>query len=281
MLFTDAKGVEKPAIRKRVLAGLEKLQQPLRKLLRPDEEVLWISRAQAPASFFEHMTLGWYVQRVTATVLVLTSRRLLHFACDLSGKWKHSTRAVAWGELASAKAAGGLFRSTFELRLQNGSRIKYWGLGRADAKKLQAIVPALLAQAAGQGAGTQEMPHLCPACFASLTSGVYRCHHCGQEFRDESTMVRRSLLIPGGGYFYCRQTWLGIADFVTEAVLTVWLVALLLAGEQVGLAVFVAVLLAMEKALTIHHCRKFIREFIPAGNLTASTGMGAGVAAGI
>jgi hypothetical protein len=39
-----------------------------------------------------------------------------------------------------------------------------------------------------------------------------------------------------------------------------------LAGGEAWVAVgFVAAILAVEKLMTIHHCRRFIREFIPLG----------------
>ena len=95
-------------------------------------------------------------------------------------------------------------------------------------------------------------------------------------------MARRSWLIPGGGYFYTGIWFLGLGDFIVETYLLVLVVfsALLASGIIVdepanpgdepftgGPAWFVAgllgALLVVEKLFTIHHCRRFIRNFIP------------------
>jgi hypothetical protein len=65
-------------------------------------------------------------------------------------------------------------------------------------------------------------------------------------------------------------------DFIVEAYLLVVLLVFVVAaaslttgpfagvtGETWGLAILLALGLAVEKLLTIHHCRRFIREFIP------------------
>jgi hypothetical protein len=295
LLFTNAKGMEKSAIRKRGQRALEKLQGPLLKVLKSDEMVLDLVRAQAPATVFEQMTIGWYIYRITATVLVLTNHRLLHFACDTSGNWSHSARTIGWGELSGADPRAGLLSGTFHLTLRNGKKVKYWGIKRGDIRKLQRLVPSLLAAPLGQTEATGEMPHLCPECFAVLTASVYRCRGCGLVFRDEKTMVRWSLLIPGGGYFYCRQIFLGLADFIAEVVLTLIVIVFLLdaagilpleptsaSGSGAALtAIIFGIFLAVEKALTIHHCRRFIREFIPRNQKHRADSMSSGMAAGI
>ena len=95
-------------------------------------------------------------------------------------------------------------------------------------------------------------------------------------------MVRRSLIVPGGGYFYTGHWFLGVGDFIVEAYLLIMVVVLAataaglitdplaepgqepIAGAAAWIAAgFIAAILALEKWLTVHHCRRFIREFIP------------------
>jgi hypothetical protein len=126
------------------------------------------------------------------------------------------------------------------------------------------------------------MVSLCPSCLSMLTPGIYRCERCGVAFKDEKTMVRRSLLIPGGGYFYTGHWFLGLGDFLAEAYLLILLIVFLaaalaptpaspgqesLTSREVWIAAgIIAAILSLEKWLTIHHCRRFIREFIPLGH---------------
>lgn len=282
-LYSDQRGKEKKAIRKRATKALEKLQEPLSKLLEPDEVVLYVARAQAPASWFEQFTFGWVIYYLTGTMLVFTNRRLLHFLIKSNGTWKRSLRSVRWGDVAEAKIGGFLLRRTLELRYRNGKKDLYWGLRGDDGKKIKVLLAVLLPVAAGEASAAQEMIPLCPNCHAALTAGVYRCGQCFLDFKDETTMVRRSLFFPGGGYFYTGNRFLGVLDFVVEGYLSLLVLVLLLywlglysgmppdPGEErlerasalISACLF-GVFLAIEKYMTIHHCRRFVREFIPA-----------------
>ncbi len=91
-------------------------------------------------------------------------------------------------------------------------------------------------------------------------------------------MVQRSWLIPGGGYFYTKNWLLGVGNFVVEAILIFFVVEMFLVasgvavdpdfkgedGRGVGIfaAVFFGVILVVGKFLSIHHCRRFVREYI-------------------
>jgi hypothetical protein len=280
-LYSDHRGKERKAIRKRAAKALEKLQEPLSKLLEPEEVVLYAARAQAPASWFEQFTFGWIIYRITGTMLVFTNRRLLHFLVDSNGTWKRSLRSVRWGDLSDAKVKG-LLSSTLELHYRNGKKDVYWGMRRDDGKKVKVVLSAILPAATGEGSVAQTMVSLCPNCRAPLEPGVYRCGQCFLDFKDETTMVRRSLWIPGGGYFYTGNLFLGVIDFIAEGYLLLVVLFFLLVGLGVvpdvptepgedplePAAAFIAaglvmVLLAIEKWMTIHHCRRFVREFIP------------------
>ena len=281
-LHSDHRGKEKKAIRKRASKALEKLQEPLSKLLEPEEVVLYVTRAQAPAGWFEQLTLGWIIYYITGTTLVFTNRRLLHFLVKSNGAWKRSVRSLRWGDLSEAKVKGFLLSPTLQLHYRNGNKEFYWGLRRDDSKKIKVLLAAILPAATGEGSPAQAMISLCPSCRATLTVGTYQCSQCFLAFKDETTMVRRSLLIPGGGYFYTGNRFLGVMDFIVEGYLLLLVLILVLsafgvfsdplaepgedslppAGAFVTASIFAAVL-AVEKWMTIHHCRRFIREFIP------------------
>lgn len=280
-LYTNHKGEDKKGIRKRAEKAVEKLQEILRKMLAEDEVVLYVARCQAPVSAFEQMTLGWYIYYATGAVLVFTNRRVLHFLVKSNGDWKKVLRAVSWGDVEQAKVKGWLSR-TFELKYRDGKKETYWKLRGDDARKINMLIPAILAAGSVESSAAQSMVSLCPGCLAQLTPQVYQCANCRAAFKDEKTMVRRSLIIPGGGYFYIGAWFLGIGDFLVEAyLLVIVLIFLVVAaggmtdpfvesgeapatgGAALIAAILVGIILAVEKWLTIHHCRRFIREFIP------------------
>jgi len=278
-LYTNHKGQEKKGVRKRADKALNKLQEVLRRALAPAEVVLYIARCQAPASVFEQITFGWYIYYVTATVLVFTNRRLLLFQVKRDGSWKKIIRAALWGDVEEAKVTGWVSH-TLRIKYRNGKKETYWGLGWGDAKKIRVLLHALFSLGAGETSAAGGMVPRCPNCLAELTPRVYECSNCKLTFKNEKTMLRRSLLIPGGGYFYVGHWFLGIAYFIVEAYLLILVVVFVIAavslmispqsgqaaggrGETWGVAIFLGLVLAVEKWLTIHHCRRFIREFIP------------------
>lgn len=279
--FTNHQGEESKGVRKRAEKTLVSLQAMLSKVLEPEETVLYLARGQAPASVFEQLAFGWYIYKVTGAVLVFTNRRLLDVRIKPKGlfaqdfEWTLRLRSIRWGDLADAKVSGWL-SPALALKYRTGKKESYWKLNRGDAKKMRVLLAALLPGAATESTPAQGVVSLCPTCFAVLTPQVYQCSQCGQLFKDEKTMVRRSLLIPGGGYFYTGHTFLAVGDFVAEAylllLLLIFLAALLIpsdnpqSGEAPGFwaaAGVVAAILAVEKWGTIHHCRRFIRDFIP------------------
>ena len=84
-------------------------------------------------------------------------------------------------------------------------------------------------------------------------------------------MVTRSILLPGGGYFYTGHPLVAVIPAVVEGLLVLEILVFLFAGLATpkampnilsGLA-FLAFFWAIETAVTILHCRRYIREYIP------------------
>jgi hypothetical protein len=109
---------------------------------------------------------------------------------------------------------------------------------------------------------------LCARCGASF-SGEAACARCGLEFRTFGRARRWSILLPGGGYFYTGHPWLGLGDAIVEAMLMLFVLLSLLGasegtpGSWPVVAVF-AVILVLEKLITIYHARHYVAEALPA-----------------
>ena len=68
-----------------------------------NEAALYVIKScQAPLGTLEQFFVGWYVYRVTATPLVFTNLRLLHFGVGPGGKWNRTLKSVRWGDVTSA-----------------------------------------------------------------------------------------------------------------------------------------------------------------------------------
>lgn len=279
-IYSNQKGEEKKGIRKRAEKVLDKLQEPLRKVLMPEEAVLYITRCLSPIGAIERATLGWHVYLLTAAALVITNRRLLHIPVSRHGSWKKSVRAAFWGDMEEAKVKGWL-SSTLEVKYHDGKKETYWGLRREDAKKIKVLLSAVIPASRGESSAAQTIVSVCPNCQSALEAGVYQCRKCSLTFKDETTLLRRALLVPGGGYFYTGHTGLGLMFFIVEG-LFLGLIAFSI-GVALGLivlnpepggsrsnpadywiaAAFEALILGIDKAIAIMHCRRLIREYIP------------------
>ncbi|MCI0404246.1 MAG: hypothetical protein L0212_12135 [Acidobacteria bacterium] len=284
-LYTNRKGKEKRGIRKRAEDALAKLKGTLAAVLEPDEAVLFVARGQAPTTLVEQLTFGYYIYYVTASLLVFTNRRMLDFHLDVGSfgrwKWTHGLRAVRWGDVQQAAVKGLLTRS-LELKYRTGKKETYHLARWSDANKIKMLVPSLLHGSAGEASPAQGMVSLCPDCYAFLAERADECSGCQLRFKTTKEMIWRSVLFPGGGYFYTGHWSLGILDALVESFL-VFGVAMWVAvaagfaqpfrgplepqatsSEALAAAAFLVVILAIEKLFTIYHGKRFLQVFIPA-----------------
>ena len=270
VLYTNAKGEINSRIQKRSEKSLQKLQPALQRMLLPGETVLSVMRARSPLSLLEQMTAAWWTAALAACAIVVTNKRILFFPVKGDGSWKESVRAVLWGDVEEIKPKGLLIRNV-SFKFRNRSKATYTNFGRTDAKKFAALAAALIPAASGELSSTQGMVQLCPDCRNVLTRGQYSCSACGLIFKNEHRMVMRSIFLPGGGYFYTGHRGIAIFLAVVEGYLFLEILLLLFGGlaSSKGIPNLRAALLVLaffwgvETAITILHCRRYIRDFIP------------------
>jgi hypothetical protein len=274
LAFSDAKGKDNNAQRKTAEKALAGLQSILPRLMGPNEAVLAVGFAFMQLSYFEQMFLGWSAFTMSRAILVVTNRGLLRFRIRNKGfigwQWDRGVQGIGWGDLAEATPKGGLGRR-FLVRYRNGQRECFSRLAGAFYKKLQMLVPVLVNASLGDASAATAATALCPKCLAPQTAGVYRCTQCGQEFCDEKKLLWRTLLIPGGEYFYVRQVAWGVVQAFVEVVILVWAVvlagvALTSSGDDAvssGVAAgFIFLVLIFHKWAAYIQCRRLVRGFV-------------------
>jgi hypothetical protein len=177
---------------------------------------------------------------------------------------------VQWGDVAQIKASGWLGRK-LTLEYKTAKKETYMAFSMGDGKKVAAISSALIEAGAGERSPAQEPVQLCPDCRAALTPGIYRCSSCGLQFKDEKTMMWRSIFLPAGGYFYTGHPLVALPPALLEIYLLILIILPIFNPALrphrkldivVGLTAF-ALAWGLETATTILHCRRYIREFIP------------------
>jgi hypothetical protein len=212
--------------------------------------------------------------------MVFTNRRILMFRVRGQGfnswEWNRGIRTVAWSDLLRAKTKGFITRY-LELRTRSGETENYWRLSLADSKKVRVLAEILQPQAMHDAPSpARTFVSLCPACFAPLSAGKYECSACGLRFKDEKTLVWRGIL-PGGAAFYVGAWPLGILHSLVDLVLLFAIVAFVVdiiqpsnnpnaaATHSVeGIFILVGIVL-LEKGVSILHCRRSVRNFLPIG----------------
>lgn len=289
--YTNEKGEPSKSARKFAEKQLPKLSDPLQRMLEPDEAVLYVCRANAPMGGVEMALQNAWSYYQTLGALVITNKRAIHLLLNYKNNWRRSMRSMRWGDVESATAKGFLGGKTVEFKFRNGKKETLQRLGNADGKKLNVLLPALVQASSGDVSPQGEMASVCPECLKPLTPKVYRCGTCGLVFKDTSTMLKRTLLIPGGGYLYTGQWPLAIIGGLVELFLFVVLLAWILIGAGVvtpqdpntsradapGIIIGVLVIIALEKAVQYYHCRRPILAFSPTDRKEAPQVMTAGM----
>jgi hypothetical protein len=270
VLCTDPTGEEKAEIRKRNEKQVRKLVPALQRLLQPDETVLFITQAHSPLAVLEQLTAAWWTYQHARSVVVLTNKRILFFPIKSDDTWKESVRSAQWGDVVEVKPKGWIARNvTFTFR--NGSHVVYTHFRHADAKKLAGIVASIQLAGAEDQSASMGLVQLCPDCRSVLTPGVYSCSYCGLVFKNEKSMILRSIFLPGGGYFYTGHPLVALIPALVEGFLILELVLLVAAAANkpklwssvLSVLMFLAIVWVLETLVTILHGQRYIREYIP------------------
>jgi len=261
---------DKQPIQKRSETALRKLKPALQSVLLPDETVLCIARATSPLTLLEQLAAAWWTRLLAASRMVITNKRLLFFPVKRDGSWRESVRVVHWGDLEEVKPKGLLVRNV-TFKTKNGAKITYTNFRRADAKNIAAISAALLPAASGEMTAAHGFVQLCPGCCRALTPGEYVCPGCNLVFKNEKSMIMRSILLPGGGYFYTGHPLIAMVPAVIEGLLMLDILVFLIAGiassrersHVLPSLMILGLFWAFESGVTILHCRRYVRDYIP------------------
>jgi hypothetical protein len=276
VLYTDAKGRSKSKLRQRAEDAFKDLGEVLPRVLESNETILYIAVAQAmPSAAAQFFGGGWHTYSLPRNLLFFTDRRIIAFRVRKRMRgwaWNRGIRTARWGDVQDAKPKGFLTRC-LTLKFRNGEKQTYWRFASGDLKKVRLLTDILRPHGSGETTAAGAMVSLCPGCFATLSPKTYQCQSCGLQFKDEKTLLRRGLLIPGGASFYVGATGLGILRSIGESILLI--VVLLFAAVAIGDAgskgtaaeftgaIFVLGVLTLDKALAIATSRQQIRDFLP------------------
>jgi hypothetical protein len=144
-----------------------------------------------------------------------------------------------------------------------GTQDKFIGIRGKEKKKIRSLLEKI--EFKGRFQPASERAHLCPRCTKILERGKYVCPNCKLAFKRKSKL---RALIPGLGYFYVRQPFLGILNVIVELVLIGLLIFayFLLARDVEKGSLYLMLfggLFIFEKIATMYHANNFIDEYVP------------------
>jgi len=262
VLFSDKKGIYKPRIEKRKTKLLQKLGF-LARFLDADEKITLVTTGCSPFTALEQLTIGaaWVVV-IKRALFVFTTKRLFHIPVTSSFKYRGSIAQILYRDCRGLFVKG----SALVAEYHDGGKDKFLYIPGCDRAVIQKLVFEV-----GESARPSDSPrrnHLCPNCAQVLPPGAVACPSCGLEFKNKAKARKYSLLIPGGGYFYTNHPFIGIGDALGESYLLLFTLGCLVSGllgdpRSWPVAIVFALVLAVEKLVTIYHSNSFLAEFIP------------------
>jgi hypothetical protein len=264
--FTTHKDKYSEKIMNKQINILKKFSPFLKIGLEPGEEIFLAVHATSPMGLLEQITIGWIIVYVKRCILIFTNKRILHFPTRSDFSPKQSVAQIRYGDITKSKLSGFLGR-TLKIGYKSGKKEKFYYIPSKESKKIKTLIPNLSTGVYPSKA--LERHHLCPKCTVPLEKNVFSCPNCHLEFKSIRQAIRFSLIFPGGGYFYAGHPMMGIGDAIVETVLLVAFISnLIILATSESFAVLaemipIALVLSIEKLITIYDTKHFINEYIP------------------
>ena len=262
IIFSNHKDIYKKRVEKRQREFIIRLPF-LKPFLENDEKILLVTTGHSPPTMFEKMGLGWLFVYLKRSLLVFTDRRIFHIPTTPIYRYRHSIAQIPYGACQSIALKG---RSLVITYPSAATTDKFFSLARREKKKIREILKKLPMAEIGETAAGRS--YLCPQCAAPLSISHASCLRCQLNFKSATLATLLTIGLPGGGYFYIRQPFLGAMATIVEISLLIGIgssLGDLLDGFSMSMPLFVgaSVLFILVKFAAIVHARVFIREFIP------------------
>jgi hypothetical protein len=239
---------------------------PIAPFLGRSEKILFAFTGCSHTSFVEQLLTGAFLQPLKRSLFVATDRRILHIPTAINRSYRCSIAQIMYTDCLQLR----MRCSTLIARYKSGRTEKFRCIDRKSKKKIRAFLKNMSLE--GRASITLERTPLCPECTRPLIKNYYACPHCSLKFKNKSWATVLSIIFPGGGFFYTRHPFLGLADAVMEILFAILLALVSITffisppdGRlRLGQAIAVcSVVLVFKKLSAILFSNKCIDEFIP------------------
>jgi hypothetical protein len=261
IMFSNDKNIYKQDIEKRQRKLLQKASF-IKPFLHENETMLCLTTGCSPAPFIEQFLTGWIIFYLKRSLFIFTNERIFHVPTKYNLSYRNSIAQILYSDCQSIVLKG----HTLAVEYKSGKKEKFCYIEKSERKKIKNLLQQIHFE--GHPSPTMERTHLCPRCTNMLIKDQYICPTCALEFKDKEQAKKIALLYPGGGYFFTGHPLIGIADALTEIYLMLLLILVLISSihniaASLPTFIFVVILLALEKFLTVYHSNNLIKEYIP------------------
>ena len=261
-MFSNHKNVYKPRVEKRQRKLITQISF-IRPFLEPDENILLVATGHSPPTVLEKIGIGWLFLYLKRSILIFTDRRIFHVPATSSYQYRNSISQIPYASCESIQ----MKRGSLVVEYGGGEDTeKFISISGREKKKVRELIALISTEETKTGAGRRT--HLCPQCASALYESIANCGKCGLRFKTATAAAVFAVLLPGGGYFYLRQPFLGVVTGFLE-ICSALMIAMSVTSFQYGLVsnmLWLAggvVLLLLLKAFAVVHARVMTGEFIP------------------
>ena len=256
-VFND-EGWRARSLSKKKFKLLKKIDPEIRKLLKADEKVYFLSLG-VEESLVDSLFLGWLLYYINRVAFVFTTHRILLIQT-------RQNRPLELRYQIRYPAITKVSRTSFgncQVKYRNGKTSVFSHMPKRDRKYLQEIVEKF--REAGPTAQPDALgkENLCPRCFTKVDGYPAVCPFCQRPFKSANRAGILSLIFPGFGDFYLGHRGIAVLEVLTAAF--VWFAVYLpREGEEphdllgilrVGLTIFL-IMHGVDALVTRHVGRK-------------------------
>lgn len=262
VLFSNHKNVYKKKIEKRQRNLIIKITF-LKSFIRETEKVLCVTTGHTPMTILEKLGIGLIFIYLKRCLLVFTDQRVLSIPTTPNYKYRNAISEIPYGSCNAIRMKG---RSLIIEYKKTGAVEKFFSLAGKEKKKITRLLKNITLKSDGNLAAKKTS--LCPRCSTPLAEKTRTCEGCELKFKNKLMATLLAVILPGGGYFYVRQYFLGTMAALLEIALFS-LVAIAINDFNSGIPtdylrlIAMPALLILVKIVTLIHAHIFIEDFIP------------------
>ena len=261
-IFTNHKGVYQKRVEKRQRKLIVK-STFIKFFLHHGEQIQCLTTGYSPTSILERIVTGPAFLFFKRALFIFTDKRILHVPTHFDRSSRSTVSQIMYEDCAHMSIRG----RSLHLKYKNGQEEIFPGLGGKEKKKIQTLLQSLPATPKDAGR-LKGRVYLCPSCTHELPAEGHHCATCKLAFKSTLQAKLRSVLIPGGGYFYNRYPALGAMVASLELGLMFFVVHKAMAlyqGSSLSLNVLAvgAGALILEKLIATLHAQELAKEYVP------------------